>query len=239
MKQFLSYVLTFAVYASMVNWKVALVLMAGVAFHEWGHLLAAKRMGLPTGGFYLLPFIGGVALITGRYTRYSKQAFTVLAGPIFGAILAFVSFGAFLLTGNPIFGQAAIWMAWLNLFNLLPLSQMDGGQILESITFSINETLGVVLMGISTVVAVVILFKVAPILSFLVIVYGGSYLMQTYKAWKWRREGKGYLTTPLPKRQTKIQILYTVLAYMGTVGSLLWLYTMLSNASVSMYDLFK
>jgi Zn-dependent protease len=228
-KQLLSYAFTFVVYASMMNWQVALILMIGVGFHECGHLWAAKRMGLPTGGFYLFPFVGGAALITDRYRRYSHQAFTVMMGPVAGMILAFACFGLFLLTGSPIIGTAALWMALLNLFNLLPLSQMDGGQILETITFSLNETVGVVLMGISTIAAVAFLMYMNPVLAILVVVFGGSYLYQTYKAWDMRRKGLGYLLQPLPRAQTKKQITYTVLAYLGTAGLLSGLYFVLES----------
>jgi Zn-dependent protease len=238
--QWLSYLLTFAIYATVINWKVAAILMFGVAFHECGHLWAANRMGLKTAGFFLYPFVGGAALITERYRRFSQQSFTVLMGPMWGAALSFAFYGLYLATGLPILGQAAEWMALINLFNLAPLSQLDGGQIMETITFSINETLGVVLMGISTVVAVIYIWTLNPIISALIVFFGGTYLWATYNNWNFRRTGRGYLATPLPKLLTKKEILYTTATYLATAGSLYWLYnTIKTGGQVDYMTLLK
>jgi membrane-associated protease RseP (regulator of RpoE activity) len=50
-------------------------------------------------------------------------------------------------------------MAFLNLFNLLPINPLDGGQIFRSITLSINKSLGLIFMAISVPLAVVLLLK--------------------------------------------------------------------------------
>lgn len=237
--QLLSYLFTFGIYASTFNWKVALVLMIGVGFHECGHLWAAHKMGLKTGGFFLWPFVGGAALIQSRYTRYSQQSFTVLMGPMWGAVISFAAYGVYLLTGLPVFGEAAEWMALINLFNLAPLSQLDGGQLMETITFSINETLGVALMAISTVAGVILIWPMNPIISVLIVVYGGPYLWATYNNWNIRRHGQGFLISPLPKTLTKTQIFQTVGAYSVTAGSLFFLYSLIkSGGEISVSNLF-
>jgi len=231
-KQILSYIFTFAIYAfffgqynkEVPGWALSAVLCGGIAFHECGHLWAAKRMGLSTGGFFLYPFLGGVSLITDRYRKFSQQAFVALMGPVAGAILTGIFFMLFLLTGLPVFKLAAEWNALLNMFNLFPLAQMDGGQVLETITFSLNETVGLVIMAISTVVAAVWLFQVAPFVGIFIVLMGGANLYNAYKAWDLRRKGMGYLLTPLPKKQTGKQITYTILGYVATFGSLLALF---------------
>ena len=40
----------------------ALALTATLVFHEWGHLRAMRRFGIPTKGMYLIPFVGGIAV---------------------------------------------------------------------------------------------------------------------------------------------------------------------------------
>jgi H+/Cl- antiporter ClcA len=95
-------------------------------------------------------------------------------------------------------------------------------------------------MTISTVAAVVLLAFYAPIIAILVVVFGGTYLWATIKAWNLRRQGYGYLLTPLPKKQSGLQIMYTVVTYLVTAAGLIWLYfTLKYNAHVSMYDLLK
>lgn len=236
MNQLLSYLFTFGIYASTFNWRVALVLIIGVGFHECGHLWAAHKMGLKTGGFFLWPFVGGAALIESRYTRYSQQAFTVMMGPMWGGFLACACYGLYLLTGLSTLGEAAEWMALINLFNLAPLSQLDGGQIMETITFSINEKLGVILMAVSTIAGVILIFPINPMISALIILFGGPYLWSCYNNWKLRSQGKGFLITPLPKSLKKSQIFQTLGAYFGTAAILVTLYAMIKSGGEINYS---
>jgi len=237
--QIFSYLFTFVIYATTLNWRVALVLMIGVSFHECGHLWAANKVGLKTGGFFLWPFVGGAALIQSRYHRYSQQVFTAIMGPVWGSSMAFASYGLYLMTGLPLLGEAAEWMAIINLFNLAPLSQLDGGLIMETITFSINETFGVVLMAISTLIGVVVAWSFNPMISVLIIIFGGKYLWSSYNNWNFRRQGLGYLISPLPKLMNKIKIFQTIGAYCITAGSLFFLYSLIkSDGEISVSNLF-
>lgn len=195
MKQVAAAIITVAIYTALLGWKVALLLAVGVGFHEYGHLWAARRMGLETRGFYLLPFMGGVALVAGRYRTYSQQAFVVIMGPLWGAFLALVSFGVYLLTHQVFWLQASAWMALLNLFNLLPLSFMDGGQLMGTITYSINKTLGMVFHTVSTVIAVFVLFHYNPLLSGIVGFFGGASVAREIRDWYQFRKGNLWLVS--------------------------------------------
>jgi putative peptide zinc metalloprotease protein len=216
---------TFVIYTLLVGWQAAIMLLVGVGFHEYSHLLAAKRMGLPTKGFFLLPFVGGVALVSGEYKTFGQQAFVVLAGPVGGGLLALVTAGVYYLTGIPAFAAAAAWMCWLNLFNLLPLSFMDGGQLLGTITYSINKTLGMVLHVLSTVIAVVVLWFYNPILSGLVLLFGGGGVIIELRNWHHFRTERSYLCDERylhpPAALSVGQIALTVAGWAGTAGILL------------------
>ena len=184
---------TFIVYALLVGWQVALLLIIAVGFHEYCHLWAAKKMGLNTKGFYLVPFMGGVALVDGRYKSYGQQAFVVLAGPIGGGLLAIATAIAYHFTGIPFLAAAGTWMLYLNLFNLLPLSFMDGGQLMGTLTYSINRTLGMVCNVLSTIVAAYVMWHFNPVLLFLVLFLGGSAVLKEILDWNNFRKGKQYL----------------------------------------------
>ena len=215
MKQIGFAIMTFAVYMAIINWKVALLLTVGVGFHEYSHLWAAKRLGLATKGFYLVPFMGGVAFITDRYKRYSQQSFVVIMGPVGGGLLALVTAGAWYLTGLPFLAAAASWMCFLNLFNLLPLSFMDGGQLMDTICYSVNRTFGMVLHIISTVVAGVVLWHFNPVIAGLVIFLGGGSLIVEIKNWDNFRKGKtwlcsdAYLNPPAPLSKKEMSLTAT------------------------------
>lgn len=194
-KQIFFAIFTFVVYTLLINWKVAILLMVGVGFHEYCHLWAARRMGLETKGFFLVPFMGGVALVAGRYRAYAQQAFVVLAGPAGGGLLAFVTAGLYYLTGLPFLAASAMWICVLNLFNLYPLSFLDGGQLLDTISYSINRTLGVILHTLSFVVAAVVLFKLNIVIAILIIFFGGASVISEWRNWKALREDKTWLLT--------------------------------------------
>jgi Zn-dependent protease len=229
-KQICFAIFTFLVYAIMIPthpWGlVALILVAGVGFHEYSHLWAAKRMGLATGGFYLVPFMGGVSFVTSSYKRYSQQAFVVIMGPVGGGLLALVCAGGYLLTGLPFLAGAAYWMCLLNLFNLLPLSFLDGGQLMGTIAYSINKTLGMVLYCGSTAIACVVLWHFNPILAVMVIFFGGRSAIQEFQNWQHfqRKEYQlctyGYLYPPKPL--TGKDMFLTIGAWLAT-SAILWI----------------
>jgi len=58
-----------------------------------------------------------------------------------------------------IYAAIAGWMALVNLINLLPVNPLDGGQLIRTITFSVNHILGIVFLGLSLLVGVVFAIK--------------------------------------------------------------------------------
>lgn len=184
LKQLYSILITFAIYSVAINWKVALILIIGIGFHEQCHLWAAKKLGLNTGLFYMIPFFGGVAFIEGPYKEYKKQAFVVLMGPVGGGLLALVIAGIWRVTGLPLLAVTAYWMLLINLFNLLPLSFLDGGQLMDTVTYSINRTVGMVLHIISTFVAIFVIWHFNPLISVVIGFLGGSSVAKEYADWK-------------------------------------------------------
>ena len=57
-----------------------------------------------------------------------------LAGPIWGLGSAIVAWLAAITTGLPVWYAIAHTAAWLNLFNLLPIWQLDGGRGFRALT---------------------------------------------------------------------------------------------------------
>jgi Zn-dependent protease len=229
-------IFTFVIYTIFINWKAATLLTLAIGFHEYSHLWAAKRLDLPTRGFYLIPFMGGVSLVAGRYKSYAEQAFVVIMGPVGGGLLAAVCAGIYFYTGAQYtwLASAALWMAILNLFNLLPLSFLDGGQMMRCITHSINTTFGVMCMTASTIVGVVIMFKFFnPVLGILIILFGGSATLLELRDWKYAREGKEWMCSEnwsnRPDRLSVLGITLTTLAYFVAAGLLFLLADVLSD----------
>ena len=60
----------------------ALALTATLVFHEWGHLRAMRRFGIPTKGMYLIPFVGGIAVGEQAKTHW-QDVYISMMGPVY------------------------------------------------------------------------------------------------------------------------------------------------------------
>jgi Zn-dependent protease len=226
-------------YAAVYNWKFGLLLMIAIGFHESGHVWAMKKMGIKTKGFYFLPFIGGAAIAEEEYKTYGENAFIAIMGPVWGALLAGICAVVYYVTGVPMLAAAAAWMATLNIFNLLPITPLDGGQLMRSIAFSINKTLGVVFLVLSMALGIFIMLKLKVGLFALILAVGGLELFLelrrrfqlmkvkngTLPIWKLspsmldESQPDGLKRYPDAMNGTKLAL--TALSYVGTIAVLL------------------
>jgi Zn-dependent protease len=226
-KQIGSVLLTFFVYQFFWDWKFALILVAGIVWHEMSHIAAAKKMGLTTRGLVMIPFVGGVSFVGGPYKTYFQQAKVVLAGPAGGAVSAFLAYATYLLTGLPILASATSILCLINLFNCLPMSVMDGGQLMNSITYSFNRKVGFYLQAVSTVIAVILLMCINPILGVFVGFIGFSPLYTEYNNQKNFANNpelcsNDYLYPPVS--MNKNQVVLTLVGWIITILSLTYLW---------------
>lgn len=239
--------LSLAGYAAIFNWKFGLLLMIAVGFHESGHVWAMKKMGIKTKGFYFLPFIGGAAIAEENYRTYGENAFIAIMGPVWGAMLAWMCGIAYWVTGMPMLAAAAAWMATLNLFNLLPITPLDGGQLVRSIAFSIHKNVGVLFLALSLIGAGLIMYKLRIGLFVLILCVGAlelflevRYRLRMNKVrkgelYRWRLPEQ-YLDEDQPdglKRypdaMNKKQLALTVFSYAGTLAILITLLKLMAD----------
>jgi Zn-dependent protease len=148
---------TLGVYASIFNWKFALIIVTMLFVHESGHIRAMKRCGMRTKGIYFIPFFGAMAVGADQFPSRKAEVYVALMGPVWGlgyACAALVVFGIF---QAPLFAAAASWTALVTLFNLLPINPLDGGRVIKSIAYSISGTTGLVALIAGMVLAIVIM----------------------------------------------------------------------------------
>ncbi|TQF72296.1 site-2 protease family protein [Pseudoalteromonas luteoviolacea] len=129
-------------YAWLFSWQFALMLVACLVVHEYGHVRAMKYFGLKTKGFYLIPFVGGLAMSEGKMSTRWQNVIISLMGPAFGLFTSILGVVLYYATGAEIFAGVAVLSALLNLFNLLPILPLDGGHVLKSISFSMRSWIG-------------------------------------------------------------------------------------------------
>ncbi|MFC3341082.1 site-2 protease family protein [Paenibacillus abyssi] len=130
----ISMAVTVGAYAllSPIWFAVGLVLL--ILVHELGHVIAAKRKGLPVSAPLFIPFIG--ALITMK--RHPKDAVTeayiAYGGPLVGTIGALIVYAAGLITEMSFLFVLANVGFFINLINLLPIHPLDGGRISTAVS---------------------------------------------------------------------------------------------------------
>lgn len=123
----LSAAVSFVVYAALLGWPVGLGLTALLFVHEMGHYLAASAKRLPARLPIFVPFLGAFVL-TALAGNARDDAEIALAGPFAGGLGSLACFVAWRVTGQPDLLTIAIINLLINLFNLAPVSPLDGGR---------------------------------------------------------------------------------------------------------------
>jgi Zn-dependent protease len=182
----------------------ALVLM--ILVHEMGHVLEIRRQGMQATAPVFIPFFGAGIFQRSHPTDAYHQALIGIAGPIagtLGATAAFVLFGA---TQWPVFLLAAWIGFYINLFNLVPITPLDGGWILAPVSKWVFVG-GFALLG----AAVLLLhFYIGPILI-LIVLLGLPSLIERF-----RNDRNPYYASVPTQFRVGIGVAWLVLvAYLG------------------------
>ncbi|MCO7189317.1 MULTISPECIES: site-2 protease family protein [unclassified Pseudoalteromonas] len=158
-------------YAWLFSWQFAVMLLACLVIHEYGHIRAMRYFGLKTKGIYLIPFVGGLAVSEDKLTTRWQNVIISLMGPAFGLLASLVAVVLYYVTGLEIFAGVAVLSALLNLLNMLPIVPLDGGHVVKSISFSMRSWAGllVCLAGILLGVVISYTFGLMLLVFFLVI----------------------------------------------------------------------
>ncbi len=129
-------------YAWLFSLEFALVLIACLVAHEYGHVKAMQYFGIKTKGIYLIPFVGGLAVSDDKINTRWQDVVISIMGPCFGLFMSLGCWLLYVITDIELLAGAAVISSLLNLFNLLPILPLDGGHILKSISFSMRSWIG-------------------------------------------------------------------------------------------------
>lgn len=127
-------ILSIGAYALMYGWWFAVGFVLLIFVHECGHLLAARRIGLPVGAPVFIPFMGAFIALKEAPKNAWIEAQVGIGGPLLGALASAVCFAIYAVTGNPLFRALAYVGFLLNLFNLAPVGFLDGGRIVTALS---------------------------------------------------------------------------------------------------------
>jgi Zn-dependent protease len=121
-------------YALIWGWRFAVGFVLLIFVHECGHLIAAKAVGLKVTTPAFIPFMGALITLKEAPRNAWIEAIVGIGGPILGTVGAAVCVGIYYLTNNPLFLALAYTGFFLNLFNLAPISPLDGGRIVTALS---------------------------------------------------------------------------------------------------------
>src|ERR671917_351715 len=134
--------------SALVTVAIIVALFVCVLLHEYGHSLAAQRLGIEIADITILP-IGGLARLKSLPEKPWDEVKIAIAGPLVNVVLAPLFFGAALLLGGGLTmppnilegvqsaAQVFVYLGFLNValvvFNLIPAFPMDGGRVLRGL----------------------------------------------------------------------------------------------------------
>ena len=146
-------IVTLLGFALWFGWLFAVLLLAALLVHEFGHLLAFRLIGQPWGRLVFLPFLGALAMPRLPYQSQGQSVFAALMGPGFSILIPLAAVAAVLAEWGPanLFIPIGIVVSALNLFNLLPVEPLDGGIALRSVLARLlgeRARFGLIAMGV-------------------------------------------------------------------------------------------
>jgi Zn-dependent protease len=157
-KSLLVFVVSLALFAAFAKLKwsgVSVILLLIVLFfHELGHFMAMKVFRYRSVRMFFIPFFG--AAVTGKRVERAawKTAIVALMGPIPGLALGFVIAIVAIGAGSVALERVAWILIVLNGFNLLPITPLDGGWVMQSLIFMRHPLAESVFKAVAAVVII-------------------------------------------------------------------------------------
>jgi len=194
-----SMLISIGAYALLWGWQFAVGFVVLLLVHELGHVLEAKRQGLPVSAPMFIPFLGALITLKELPDNAWAEAKVAIAGPILGSLGAAATWGLGEYFDSQLLVALAFTGFFLNLFNLAPISPLDGGRIVAAIHPALWVVGLVLLLGLTIVAP-------NPILI-LILVLGG---LESWRRWQSRH-------SPVAEtyyRVSRAQRVFTGVAYL-------------------------
>lgn len=133
LKTFFSMFAFFGVYWSAFGWPLALGFVLGIYIHEMGHVAMLRRLGIGATAPMFIPGVGAFILAKQHISDPRHDAAVGLAGPIWGLGAGLAAWLAYLITDIPVLLAIAQVTGMINLFNLVPVWQLDGSRAFHAL----------------------------------------------------------------------------------------------------------
>ena len=184
--------LSLLIYAQIFGWVYAAGFLALLFAHEMGHFMAARQRGLDVGAPTFIPFVGAFIAMKQQPHDVETEAYVAFAGPFVGTLASFACYFYARETDSRLWLAVSYSGFFLNFFNLLPVSPLDGGRITAIVSPRIW------LIGAPLMIALMI-YRPSPALFLIAIVA----LPQLRRAWNFdpnAPENAAYYNAPAALR---------------------------------------
>ena len=195
-------------YALLWGWWFAAGFVLLILVHELGHAVVMRAKGLRTSPIVFIPFVGAFIAIKDQFRDARTEAEVGYGGPAAGTLAASACFAIWLWTRHDLWLGLGYVGFFLNLFNLLPVSPLDGGRVVTAVStwLWIAGLLAAGALGIVTG---------SPIL--LIVVVLGA--VRAWSEFQRRRRGEGAEYFQLTPGYRALM----ACAYFGLCGYLAWM----------------
>ena len=150
-------------YAAIYGWKFGVAIVYLIFVHEMGHIVAAKRKGIPMSPAFFIPFVGALVSMKERPRDAATEAYLAYGGPLAGLISFLPAVVLYETTKEPFWALVVFLGALINLFNLIPVSPLDGGRIVSVLSTKIWLA-GLLVLG------VIVAISPSPLLFIIILI---------------------------------------------------------------------
>jgi Zn-dependent protease len=175
---------TALIYAQLFGWAFGVGIVLLILIRESGHVVVARVMGLPVTLPVMIPFLGAFVSMKQQPRSVAQESIMAIGGPVLGSIAAGLCYLGYLSMPTTSTGQLLRALAYfgflINLFNLIPLTPLDGGRVTSLLSKWFNVA------GLA-LAAGLLLFEmqsgttVSPVL-FLVLIFGAFATWQRFRS---------------------------------------------------------
>lgn len=126
----------------VIGTGTTLLVIISILWHEIGHALAARYLELEIDRIHMFA-LGGMAILKHRMMSPFQEFLIGISGPLASMLLGGIWWLLSHIGVSSIWVQLAVLLTNLNLlvalFNLIPIYPLDGGRILRSIIWKLNQ----------------------------------------------------------------------------------------------------
>jgi Zn-dependent protease len=175
---------TALIYAQLFGWAFGVGIVLLILIHESGHVVVARIMGLPVTLPVMIPFLGAFVSMKQQPRSVAQESIMAIGGPVLGSIAAGLCYLGYLSMPDSSTGQLLRALAYfgflINLFNLIPLTPLDGGRVTSLLSKWFNVA-GLLIAAGLLLFEMQVGTTVSPVL-FLVLIFGAFATWQRFRS---------------------------------------------------------